>query len=73
MADRVLRAQCEHGHYEAHAVPNHQGIMAESCPGGREVIIDYEAARMVLQPADEPDRPYFAARAKAIVDAALEV
>ena len=34
--------------------------------------IDYEAARMVLQPADEADRPYFAARAKAIIDAALE-
>ena len=44
-----------------------------SCPGGREVTIDYEAARMVLQPADEADRPYFAARAKAIVDAALGV
>ena len=84
MADRVLRDHtepCEHKtDYPdgfTSMVPYYCGHWTKGegkwCPGGREVTIDYEAARKVLQSADEADRPYFTVRAKAIVDAALRV
>ena len=55
MADCVLRDQCIHGRYEAHEAATARMIGANgradahtpitmSCPGGREVTIDYEAA-----------------------------
>ena len=45
MSDLNLRAACIHGRYEPHTLArdyNHNAT--EECPGGREVIIDYEAA-----------------------------
>ncbi len=45
MADRVLRdhsQRCDHGFTGYHGM--FQGDGESSCPGGREVTIDYEAA-----------------------------
>ena len=84
MADRVLPSREKWN--VPHAPEYAQDIANEMSPRERRQVavawlegrlvdreaIDYEAARMVLQPADEADRPYFAARAKAIIDAALE-
>ncbi len=56
MADRVLRDQCDHGHYERHAVLNHQGVMADSCPGGREVTLTGVTVVFDGPPGPEPGR-----------------
>ena len=57
MADHVLREECEHGLYDAHWewIPDPDGGYKESCPGGQEVTIDYEAAKELLRkfPANE--------------------
>ena len=48
MAERVpLRDQCDHGRYDWHDIKTgrlYGTDITESCPGGREVTIDYEAA-----------------------------
>ena len=44
----VLREACEHGRYERHAVNINVSLQRWSCPGGREVTIDYEAAGSML-------------------------
>ncbi len=49
MADRVLRDQCKHGHYEEHALPRlapNSEPLYEPCLGGQavtvaEIIADY--------------------------------
>ncbi len=57
-----LRAACIHGRYDAHGVD--QFVMSNeaegyTCPGGRDIIIDYEAAiRAWFRAMDDqlPDR-----------------
>ena len=55
MTDQPLRAACIHGRYEAHRVITGEPVPTgsvmlptETCPGGREVIIDIEAAKDAL-------------------------
>ena len=48
MVERVLREACEHGRYERHAVNINVSLQRWSCPGGREVTINYKAAGSML-------------------------
>ena len=71
-----LRAACEHGRYEKHAVklPGSSdciGTTIVRCPGGREVTIDYEAARRKARDILLNDASLLADPYPAIVDAAI--
>ncbi len=73
MANRVLRDQCEHGRYDAHWewIFDIDGRgHKKSCPGGREVTIDYEAAAHALGLSLDDQEPD-AVMARAAVDAAF--
>jgi len=44
-----LRVACIHGRYESHQLHAPGWPEPESCPGGRQVTIDYEAAEQALR------------------------
>ena len=85
---RTLRAPCEHGFYDKHweGVPGSNQYVVQWCPGGREIVIDYEAGQRsydeidwVNQSSDplfddwhnQSSDPLFVART--VIDAALGV
>ena len=68
---RDMNAECEHGYWGVHELDRYAGESQGWCPGGRNITIDYEAARRIVDETEIWGPRNRERLARRIVDAAV--